>query len=421
MGSTQVCGNCGQVNNAQMTHCVVCGHILPSGIRQIATQNLDARRTMQPQVRWGTAYFGDQTRLLIHVQHVDVTLEQQCASECVLGRAAGEFMPDIDLLPYGALELGVSRRHAKLLRRSATIMVQDLDSVNGTFLNGERLIPQQPRVLRNDDELCLGRLVLHVSFRRLAQTAPSGSSRAQSAAHTSEEAVEEPPESPATMIMPGSDTPSETPPAAPESPESEAPAASKSTAGPDHKPDEASAPARDVLEPDTESDATPAAGSPAAQPAKSSGDGVRSVLDRVKPGDARPAARQDVKPTHGKRDEPKTDGKRPSPPLGAMPPGLRPAALKRPRPGDEAPDAPDAPAPTDEGPSQHVAPKPPAADAGAPEEASGEKQPPNGTRPGEPVPSAEKQPKSGRGSPHETPPRDREHDETDPKPPTTST
>jgi pSer/pThr/pTyr-binding forkhead associated (FHA) protein len=81
-----------------------------------------------------------------------------------LGRAVEDVAPDIDLTPHKAVELGVSRRHVKLTRQSSTIMVQDLGSVNGTFLNGQKLMPYQPRVLRNEDELCLGRMTLRISF-----------------------------------------------------------------------------------------------------------------------------------------------------------------------------------------------------------------------------------------------------------------
>jgi hypothetical protein len=117
-------------------------------------------------MRWGTAYFGDKSSIIIRIRHTNDQLETRFAYECVIGRAGGDVLPDIDLTPFGALDMGVSRRHVKLERQSATIMVQDLDSINGSFLNGKRLFPFQPRVLRNEDELTLGKLVLRISFQR---------------------------------------------------------------------------------------------------------------------------------------------------------------------------------------------------------------------------------------------------------------
>jgi len=38
-------------------------------------------------------------------------------------------------------------------------------SSNGTFLNGQRLVPNQPRVLRDGDEVRFGKLVAHIYFK----------------------------------------------------------------------------------------------------------------------------------------------------------------------------------------------------------------------------------------------------------------
>jgi hypothetical protein len=165
--TVQVCPNCGKDNPPQDTYCFSCGHILPAGIQALSTHSLSDVETLQPQVRWGTAYFGNQSILRIRIHHTGEWIEAKFETECVLGRTAGGETPDVDLTPYGAIDSGVSRRHVKLTRQHATVMVQDLGSANGTFLNGEKLIPNQPRVLRNEDELCLGRLALRISFLRI--------------------------------------------------------------------------------------------------------------------------------------------------------------------------------------------------------------------------------------------------------------
>ncbi|MBE2267693.1 MAG: FHA domain-containing protein, partial [Anaerolinea sp.] len=75
-------------------------------------------------------------------------------------------IPDIDLAPYGAVEKGVSRIHAAILRTEEALIIMDKGSANGTHLNGQRLVPQQPRVLRDGDEIRLGRLVARIYFKR---------------------------------------------------------------------------------------------------------------------------------------------------------------------------------------------------------------------------------------------------------------
>jgi len=85
--------------------------------------------------------------------------------EINIGRldAASATFPDIDLTEDGGLEKGVSRRHARITREGGELFLEDLGSVNGTFLNGKRLTPYLPHLLQSGDEIMVGRLVLRVS------------------------------------------------------------------------------------------------------------------------------------------------------------------------------------------------------------------------------------------------------------------
>ncbi|MFQ3565972.1 MAG: FHA domain-containing protein [Aggregatilineales bacterium] len=80
----------------------------------------------------------------------------------VMGRSDGksDYVPDIDLSELGARDKGVSRRHAVLVRHEDSMHVVDLNSVNGTYLNGRRLPPELPYPVRNGDVVCLGTLEL---------------------------------------------------------------------------------------------------------------------------------------------------------------------------------------------------------------------------------------------------------------------
>jgi len=80
-----------------------------------------------------------------------------------LDQVSGSF-PDVDLTDYGGMREGVSRRHAKIIRRRSEVFIEDLGSINGTFLNGEKLTPYRFVVLKSGDELQLGKLVLRISF-----------------------------------------------------------------------------------------------------------------------------------------------------------------------------------------------------------------------------------------------------------------
>jgi pSer/pThr/pTyr-binding forkhead associated (FHA) protein len=72
------------------------------------------------------------------------------------------YVPDIDLAAYQALNKGVSRRHAALVRFQQTLHVVDLNSANGTFLNGKKLPAELAFPLNHGDQLKLGELALTI-------------------------------------------------------------------------------------------------------------------------------------------------------------------------------------------------------------------------------------------------------------------
>jgi pSer/pThr/pTyr-binding forkhead associated (FHA) protein len=73
---------------------------------------------------------------------------------------------DLDLTHYGAIDAGVSRVHAVLYRTRYTISLADLGSTNGTYINGVKQVPHQPRLLREGDEVRFANLRFHLSFDR---------------------------------------------------------------------------------------------------------------------------------------------------------------------------------------------------------------------------------------------------------------
>jgi hypothetical protein len=77
---------------------------------------------------------------------------------------ANASFPEVDLTSDGGLEKGISRRHAKITRQGTEVFIEDLGSLNGTFLNRKKLTPYLPQVLKSGDELQLGKIILRVSF-----------------------------------------------------------------------------------------------------------------------------------------------------------------------------------------------------------------------------------------------------------------
>lgn len=75
----------------------------------------------------------------------------------------------VDLNPYGGAENGVSRVHAAFSYNDGTTYVEDLNSTNGTRINGFQLTPEQRYRLRDGDEIEFGRARVTVRFVRSAR------------------------------------------------------------------------------------------------------------------------------------------------------------------------------------------------------------------------------------------------------------
>ena len=98
------------------------------------------------------------------------------ATQCVLGRA-----PDCDIaLPMDLLHRDISRHHCVFELDPPTVRVRDLDSLNGTIVNGELIGQRQNgpapaqsgheqgvRELRDGDEVRVGDTAIRVHLEML--------------------------------------------------------------------------------------------------------------------------------------------------------------------------------------------------------------------------------------------------------------
>lgn len=165
----QVCPYCGHDNREGTLFCEECGQTLFSDTPVItATRQLqNVPDELGMKATWGTARFNREASIIVHIRDAAEPIVLQPQKETILGRLdpTSQTGPDLDLTPFGALEKGISRTHASIRRREDTLTIVDLGSINGTYLNGQRLTPEQPRVLRDGDEIRLGQLVIHIYFK----------------------------------------------------------------------------------------------------------------------------------------------------------------------------------------------------------------------------------------------------------------
>jgi pSer/pThr/pTyr-binding forkhead associated (FHA) protein len=161
------CSRCGHHSLEGEAYCPKCGVLLLADVPdRNATRRLEQAEKIAARSNWGTAQLGNERLLLLHLRGYDQPVVVRLTDHLVIGRTNSETgeTPEVILDDFGAKEQGVSRRHAILLNEDNAVKVMDLGSANATYMNGQKLIAHQARILRDGDELRLGNLVIRITF-----------------------------------------------------------------------------------------------------------------------------------------------------------------------------------------------------------------------------------------------------------------
>ncbi len=161
------CPRCRYVNLKGTIYCENCGALLDEA-NSVGTRDLDKEeRAPDGRPKWGTARFGNQMSVVFYINDNPEPVVVSPEKYILIGRRdeASGINPELDLTDYGAVEMGVSRVHAAIHKNDDGLTLEDMGSRNHTYLNGQRLPKNHPRVLRDGDEIMLGRMKIHVYFK----------------------------------------------------------------------------------------------------------------------------------------------------------------------------------------------------------------------------------------------------------------
>jgi len=121
-------------------------------------------------VGYSPGHFGPRTILLMFFKTQPQPLRIRIAGEdeLFIGRATANaaMSPEIDLNGVNGGEYGVSRMHAAITRRNNQLLICDLESMNYTYINGVRLLPNEVRPLQDGDEIWFGQLRCRIRFQQ---------------------------------------------------------------------------------------------------------------------------------------------------------------------------------------------------------------------------------------------------------------
>ncbi len=163
------CPTCQADNIKNTIFCSECGHYLLKDKAQATLVGYKRRHKTEDKARTMLLSFQPNIRLRAIRLRIGVKkheIEMPLDKIIHLGRLApaSDVFPEIDLTDQGLFAASVSRRHARISKRGATVVVEDMDSGNGTYVNGQKLSPYLPEVLSDGDTLQLGQLPIEVKF-----------------------------------------------------------------------------------------------------------------------------------------------------------------------------------------------------------------------------------------------------------------
>lgn len=146
---TKFCPTCKFGNDANALTCIHCGSSLDLIFNRSVT--VDKGSQYEAPAHGLAFYFaGNATQIAIATDE-----------EFILGRKVeGDTEPMMDLTHPDGFAMGVSRRHAKIRSAPEGYLITDLNSSNGTWLDGKILPPSQPVELPSGGTVQLGRLKL---------------------------------------------------------------------------------------------------------------------------------------------------------------------------------------------------------------------------------------------------------------------
>jgi hypothetical protein len=159
----RTCSKCKQHVPEGSLICPHCGRkmsVVPFGVTRLVNDSSQAGEIIELPPSQGWVVPG----LLVRLPDDFYPLLVPDRPQITLGRydMESKTMPDVDLTALRGRELGVSRLHARIDCTTSPPTLTDLESQNGTEVNGMQLQPYEAYPIYHNDVIGLGKLILYV-------------------------------------------------------------------------------------------------------------------------------------------------------------------------------------------------------------------------------------------------------------------
>lgn len=160
-----ICPFCDRDNRQGVMLCEFCGRAM-SSLSVLHTRVVEQVPTGSNAHWHGNAQFNQNTQVILYVRGATQPLVLPTQARLILGRVSDDHdeNPDVDMTQFSAFEYGVSAQHVALERADDQLLIIDLDSTNGTFLDHQPLVPHQAAIVYDGAEVRLGNLECRLYF-----------------------------------------------------------------------------------------------------------------------------------------------------------------------------------------------------------------------------------------------------------------
>jgi len=157
-----ICPTCGGAYPVTKSGCPYCTPLTTEPRSARSTRHVARTPIFPPIPRTGHESLAREAQVWLQFLPSGICVALPLDRAVILGRQP---LPDdhcdlLDLTDLAGFEHGVSRAHCMVQRRGTRLVVIDLGSTNGTFLNDQPVLPYQEHILAHGDRLILGTLHL---------------------------------------------------------------------------------------------------------------------------------------------------------------------------------------------------------------------------------------------------------------------